>query len=98
MDYSKKQNELDILKWIDSQSKCHDTCGEYAYCKSCTKANSYPCAYAYETFHAESKTPKTTTRKKTTTTATKTKKTTSTTTAKKTTARKTTKKVTTVAA
>lgn len=98
MDYSKKQNELDIQKWIDSQSKCHDTCGEYDYCKKCSKVNSFPCAYAYETFYAESKPAKTTTRKKTTTTATKTKKTTSTTTAKKTTTRKTTKKVATIAA
>lgn len=96
MDYSKKQNELDIQKWIDSESKCHDTCGEYSYCKSCNKENSFPCAYAYETFHGESKAAKTTTRKKATTTVTKAKKTTTTT--AKTTTRKTTKKVATVAA
>ncbi len=97
MDYSKKQTELDIQKWNDSQTKCHDTCGEYSYCKNCNKTNSYPCAYAYETFYAEYKPAKTTTSKKTTTTASKAKKSTSTVTAKKTTTRKTTAKKVTVA-
>lgn len=93
MDYSKKQTELDVQKWNDSQSKCHDTCGEYNYCKNCNKTNSYPCAYAYETFYAEYKPAKTTTKKATTTS--KTKKSTSTTTAKKTTTKKTTTRKTT---
>ncbi len=97
MDYSKKQTELDIQKWNDSQTKCHDTCGEYNYCKNCNKTNSYPCAYAYETFYAEYKPAKTTTRKKTTTTTSKAKKSTSTVAAKKTTTRKTTAKKVTVA-
>lgn len=97
MDYSKKQTELDIQKWNDSQTKCHDTCGEYNYCKNCNKTNSYPCAYAYETFYAEYKPAKTTTRKKATTTTSKAKKSTSTVGAKKTTTRKTTAKKVTVA-
>ena len=97
MDYSKKQTELDIQKWNDSQAKCHDTCGEYNYCKNCNKTNSYPCAYAYETFYAEYKPAKTTTRKKTTTTTSIAKKSTSTVASKKTTTRKTTAKKVTVA-
>ena len=51
MDYSKKQTELDIQKWIDSETKCYDTCGEYNYCCNCNKSEAYPCACAYEKFY-----------------------------------------------
>lgn len=92
MDYSKKQTELDVQKWNDSQNKCHDTCGEYNYCKNCNKTSSYPCAYAYEIFYAEYQPAKTTSKKTTTSRA---KKSTSTITAKKTTTKKTTTRKTT---
>ena len=108
MDYSKKQNELDIQKWIDSETKSYDTCGEYSYCCKCNKSESYPCACAYEKFYGtttskdsyQTKTPSTTTkttkrtcsRKTTTSKSTTTKSKTPTT--KKTTTKKTTTKVT----
>lgn len=50
MDYSKKQQELDLIKWVDSETKNYDTCGQYSYCKSCNKSEAYPCAYAYEKY------------------------------------------------
>jgi len=103
MDYSKKQRELDVKKWIDSENKNYDTCGEYSYCSSCSKSEAYPCAYAYEIYSEISKlskNSKSTTAKKATSTKTATAKTTTkTATAKKTTCkRSTSKKSTTVAA
>ena len=98
MDYSKKQQQLDVKKWVDSEIKGYDTCGSYNYCSSCNKDAAYPCAYAYDKFTTIAKLAKeasgaTTTSKKSTTT----KKSCSTTgtTTKKTTTRKTTSKKTT---
>jgi hypothetical protein len=80
MDYSKKQSQLDIKKWVDSETKGCDTCGSYNYCSNCNKTEAYPCAVAYEKYSAISKMTKTTS----TTKKCATKKTTkSTTTAKK---------------
>ena len=104
MDYSKKQTELDIQKWIDSETKSYDTCGEYSYCCKCNKSESYPCACAYEKFYGcttdnayqtsttstTTKTKRTCTRKTSTSKSTTTKSKTPTT--KKTTTRKTTTK------
>jgi len=68
MDYSKKQKQLDVKKWIDSEISGYDTCGTYSYCSSCNKSEAYPCACAYE-IHSVisklSKEAKTTTTKKT---------------------------------
>lgn len=100
MDYSKKQEELDLIKWVDSEYKNYDTCGEYNYCSNCNKNEAYPCAYAYERFFnaynankalkkTTAKTIKTTTKK--TTAAKKA-------TTKKATCKKTTKRTTKVAA
>lgn len=92
MDYSSKQKELDVQKWVDSEIKNCDTCGSYSYCSNCNKSDAYPCAYAYEKYAATIKisTPKT---KKTTTKSIKT----STSTTKKTCAKKSTTKKTTKA-
>ena len=103
MDYSKKQTELDIQKWIDSETKSYDTCGEYSYCCKCNKTESYPCACAYEKFYGtttstDSYQTKTTTRKtcakKTTTCKSTTSKSKSTTSKAKTTSCKRTTKAT----
>ena len=84
MDYSKKQSQLDVKKWIDSEIKGYDTCGTYNYCSSCNKDEAYPCACAYEKYSAITKLAKASTK-----TATATKKSTKTsTTAKKTTTTK----------
>ena len=87
MDYSKKQKQLDVKKWVDSEIKGSDTCGSYNYCSSCNKDAAYPCAYAYDKYTTIAKLAKeaksTTTTKKSTTTK-------STSTAKKTTSKKAT--------
>lgn len=100
MDYSKKQSQLDVKKWVDSEIKGYDTCGSYDYCSSCNKDAAYPCAYAYDKYTTIAKLAKeaatsTTTKKATTRKTTTTKATTDT--AKKTTTRKTTSKKTTKA-
>ncbi len=41
-----KQNELDAIKWTDSEIS-GDTCGTYEYCVRCDKEADYPCARAY---------------------------------------------------
>ena len=92
MDYSKKQSQLDVKKWVDSELKGYDTCGEYKYCASCNKDAAYPCAYAYDKYSTIAKLAKEASTTKTTAKKT-TKSTTST--AKKTTTRKTTSKKTT---
>lgn len=93
MDYSKKQSQLDVKKWVDSEVKGYDTCGSYNYCSNCNKDAAYPCAYAYDKYSTIAKlakeasttsTAKKTTAKKSTSTASKT----ASTTAKKTTTRK----------
>jgi len=88
MEYSRKQKQLDVKKWVDSETKNYDTCGEYDYCAYCDKSLKHPCAHAYDTLSAVKKLAKTTTVKKTTTKKATTSKTS---TAKKTTTRKTTK-------
>lgn len=96
MDYSKKQSQLDVKKWVDSEIKGSDTCGEYKYCSCCNKEAAYPCAYAYDKYSTITKLAKET--KSTTTTTKKASTTKSTTsTAKKTTTRKTCSKSTTKA-
>lgn len=102
MDYSKKQSQLDVKKWVDSEIKGYDTCGSYNYCSSCNKDAAYPCAYAYDKYttiaklakeaSSTSTTKKTTTKKSTSTTAK-----TSSASTKKATTRKTTSKKTTTA-
>jgi len=105
MDYSKKQSQLDVKKWVDSEIKGSDTCGEYKYCSCCNKDAAYPCAYAYDKYSTitklakDTKTTSTTAKKSSTTRATSTtaKKSTTTkatsTTAKKSTTTKKTAKV-----
>ena len=96
MDYSKKQSQLDVKKWVDSEIKGSDTCGEYKYCSCCNKEAAYPCAYAYDKYSTitklakEAKETSTTTKKTTTAKST-------TSTAKKTTTKKTCSKSTTKA-
>ena len=41
------QERLDVQKWVDSEAKGTDTCGEYDYCEFCDKALPTPCAKAY---------------------------------------------------
>ncbi len=49
----KKQEYLDIVKWLDSEETGIDTCGTYEYCRECDKTKDYPCARAYYQAKAE---------------------------------------------
>lgn len=40
---TKKQQEMDIKKWNDSQNAGYDTCGTYDYCTFCDKSLENPC-------------------------------------------------------
>lgn len=42
-----KQDQLDVLKWSDSELIGEDKCGDYEYCVVCDKAKEFPCARAY---------------------------------------------------
>lgn len=52
---AKKQDELDNIKWRDSEEKGIDTCGTYGYCVMCDKQATYPCARAYYDFNSKNK-------------------------------------------
>ncbi|MDE7191145.1 MAG: hypothetical protein K2O35_01545 [Clostridia bacterium] len=40
---TKKQQEMDIKKWNDSQKAGYDTCGTYDFCSKCNKSLENPC-------------------------------------------------------
>lgn len=50
MPISEKQAELDVQKWLDSESAGYDLCGEFDFCKMCDKSIENPCAAAYSAF------------------------------------------------
>ena len=43
---TKKQQELYIKKWTDSEKAGYDTCGTYNYCANCDKTLENPCEKA----------------------------------------------------
>ena len=59
---TKKQQEMDIKKWNDSQRAGYDTCGTYDHCSKCDKSLENPCDKALKA----SKSAKATTKKSTT--------------------------------
>lgn len=63
MAITKRQNQLDIAKWLDSEKAGYDTCGSYDYCEKCNKNLENPCDKA---FKKANPTAKKTTAKKTT--------------------------------
>lgn len=46
MDFKKKQDSFDEVKWFDSIQVGNDRCGSYEFCGSCRKEEPYPCARA----------------------------------------------------
>lgn len=48
MNYQAKQDELDKIKWLVSEKKGADACGDFAYCACCDKNADYPCATAVQ--------------------------------------------------
>ncbi len=47
MRISKKQKELDIIKWNKSVETGVDACGTFDYCSYCDKQKNNPCATAF---------------------------------------------------
>lgn len=48
MNYLAKQEELDVKKWLASEKKGSDACGDFDYCAHCDKSAEFPCAVASE--------------------------------------------------
>lgn len=44
----KKQKEIDIKKWLESEEINKDLCGSYPFCKYCDKSLEDPCSHAYK--------------------------------------------------
>ncbi len=63
MALTKKQRELDAVKWLKSEELGQDACGTFDYCACCNKALENPCDKAYKKFNAK---PAKATAKKTT--------------------------------
>lgn len=59
MAVSKKQQELDLLKWKKSEEIGADACGTFDYCVKCDKTKENPCDKAYTAFNKKpaAKTP-----------------------------------------
>lgn len=60
MAITKKQKELDELKWLKSEEMGQDACGTFDYCTACDKTLENPCDKAYRKTHARPKTKKAT--------------------------------------
>lgn len=61
---TKKQQEMDIKKWNDSQRAGYDTCGTYDYCSKCDKSLENPCDKALKASKSEKAATKKTATKK----------------------------------
>ncbi len=48
MAITKKQQELDVAKWLKSEEMGVDACGSFDYCAKCNKALENPCDKAYK--------------------------------------------------
>ncbi len=53
MALTKKQQELDMMKWIKSQELGLDACGSFDYCVKCDKNLENPCDKAFKKFNAK---------------------------------------------
>jgi hypothetical protein len=59
MAITKRQKELDVIKWNKSVELGADACGTFDYCVKCNKALENPCDKAYKKFNAKPKEAKT---------------------------------------
>lgn len=57
MALTKKQMELDKIKWEISESLGVDACGSFEFCPLCNKELENPCDKAYKKFQAKNKKP-----------------------------------------
>ena len=51
MAITKKQKELDVIKWQKSEEMGADACGTFDYCVKCDKEKENPCDKAYKAFN-----------------------------------------------
>ncbi len=51
MAITKKQQELDTIKWLKSEEIGADACGSFDYCAKCNKSLENPCDKAYKAFN-----------------------------------------------
>lgn len=58
MALTKRQKELDELKWAKSEELGRDACGTFDYCEKCNKALENPCDKAYQKLHRKPRTTK----------------------------------------
>lgn len=58
MAITKKQKELDELKWLKSEEMGQDACGTFDYCAACDKTLENPCDKAYRKTHTRPKAKK----------------------------------------
>lgn len=50
MGISKKQKELDKIKWDIGEERGCDPCGTFAYCEKCKKHEENPCEKAFKRY------------------------------------------------
>lgn len=60
MAITKKQKELDELKWLKSEELGQDACGTFDYCTACDKTLENPCDKAYRKTHTKPRAKKAT--------------------------------------
>jgi hypothetical protein len=51
MKLTKRQQELDVIKWNKSQELGYDACGSFDYCVKCNKNLENPCDKAFQKFN-----------------------------------------------
>ena len=51
MAITKKQQELDVIKWEKSVEMGADACGTFDYCVKCDKTKENPCDKAFKAFN-----------------------------------------------
>ncbi len=55
MAITKKQQEIDVLKWEKSNMLGRDACGTFDFCVKCDKSLENPCDKAFKKFNAKPK-------------------------------------------
>ena len=58
MAITKKQQQLDLMKWKKSEKLGADACGTFDFCEKCDKSLENPCDKAYRKFHTGKKAEK----------------------------------------
>lgn len=55
MSLTKKQKEIDVMKWQKSEEMGGDACGSFDFCGKCDKSLENPCDKAYTAFNKTEK-------------------------------------------